>query len=147
LSTTQPLDFKLLLAAYLLTVGIQRVVNRRLSLEQLVIVLEDESEAFGDRFQATRFWREILRIGISPSDNWSKSLKRWIHELVLFDYGVEAALRPMMAKLHICYIERDRVFSFCDLHHLLTWHIEKLGLRINEPFDQPGDDEFFRESF
>jgi hypothetical protein len=62
-----------------------------------VIVLEDEPKAFGDRFQATRFWREILRIGISPSDNWSKSLKRRIAELVLFDYGVEAALRAVMA--------------------------------------------------
>jgi hypothetical protein len=86
-----------LLADYLLTVGIQRVVNRRLSFEQLVIVLEDEPEALGDRLQATRFWREILRIGISPSDNWSKLPQRRIGELVLFDYGVEATLRAVMA--------------------------------------------------
>ena len=86
-----------MLSGRLLAIGIQRVVNRRLSFEQLVIVLEDEPEAFGDRLQATLFWREILRIGISPSDNWSKSLKRRIGELVLLNYGVEATLRTVVA--------------------------------------------------
>src|SRR5215471_1185166 len=122
----------------LLAIGIQRVVNRRLPFEQLVIVLVDESEAFGNCLQASRLWREILRICISPSDYWGKALKRGVSELVLFNYGVEGAFEPMMAEFDIRHIERDGAFTFRDLHHLIRWHIEELGLRVNESFDEPG---------
>jgi hypothetical protein len=100
-----------------------------------VVIVVDESEAFSNSLQATRFWREILGIGISPSDNWSKSLKRRISEPVLFDDSVETTVWTVVTQFGIRHIERNRPFAPCYLHYLIRWHIEELGLRINEPFD------------
>ena len=40
------------LLSRLLAIGIQRVINRRLSFEQLVIILVDQSKPFGDRLKS-----------------------------------------------------------------------------------------------
>jgi hypothetical protein len=77
----------------LLAVGVERVINGQLSFQQFLIVLIDESNPR----QSPRDSSVKSFACIGSSDDERKSLERSISQIVFFDYGVEAALRTVMA--------------------------------------------------
>src|SRR5262249_13280944 len=77
--------------AGLTTVGVQRVVDGHLPLQQFVVVLVDKPKTFSNRIEAARLWRQVFGVCIGSSHDQGKPLQCGIGELVLFDDGVETA--------------------------------------------------------
>ena len=119
--------------------GKQGVVDRQLSSELLLIVVERQAEALRDRNQPTGLRREVALIRIGAPHNERESVQRWLffHESEVTDDGVEGALLAMVAELGAWNVVWRRSFALGDGRDLVGSYVQELGLGIDEPFDKP----------
>src|SRR5262249_23656631 len=120
-----------------LTIGVERVVDGGFAGELFEVVRVRQSESLSDGFEPTRLRSEVLRLCIGPTDNQRQRRQCRIGEAVLVDDGVEAALGTLMAKLDVWHIERCRALPRRDGHHLASWYVQELGLRVDKALDEP----------
>ena len=78
-------------------VGIERIVDRPLARQLLVIIDVSQAKTFGDGLESGTFRRKVAGMSISSSDDVRQLQQSGIGQLVFADHRIEAALIAVMA--------------------------------------------------
>src|ERR1700682_4863980 len=118
---------------------VQSVIERRLELDlQVVVLAMDYREPEGDCLQSSRLRRLVdVGVDVGAMHDLGQAVQRRVVEVVLENDRLKAASPIHVAQLDSRYVVRDRALPLRGGEHFLSRYVEKLGIRVDEPFDQP----------